>query len=286
MGMEGNEAADAAQFESGYAGTQSTATPTVVKDTVAPKDAKVPEVKEAPKAAPTPEPELTIKDVMARIDKYESSQNKLAGHIGGLQRSQNAINERLAAASAATKNVSDAPTQAQVKEAIQSPKEWEELKSEFPAWAMATEKFMDSKLANLTPAENTKAADIEKMVSERLVGQSAETRKQIVDMALDAVFPGWEDEVRTDGFGKWLESQAEDVKALAQSSRVGDAAKMLRLYEKSKQEPAQAEMKTPEPKPKDSAREKRFAAAVVPKGNGGNASNNSDVDEFMAGYNG
>jgi len=96
-----------------------------------------------PAPAPTPAPEVKpdpMKEVLARLDKFEASHNTLAGHIGGLNRGQQELRQLLATAQAAAKKVDDAPTAAQVNQAISDPQEWAELKRQHPEWAAATEK--------------------------------------------------------------------------------------------------------------------------------------------------
>lgn len=272
----GLESQDDAQFESGYSGAPT--------ETPEPKQTEKKE--EQKPAQPTAKQEApdTIKEVIARMDKFEASQNKLAGHIGGLTRNQDEIRQFLAASKKATENVADAPTQAQVKEAMTSPKEWEDLRSAYPEWATATEKFMDSKLATLKAPPALDPAAIDKMVEERVARQASEDRQESINSHLDSIVDGdWEEAIRTEQFGKWLEAQSPEIKALAESSKLRDAAKMLRLYERSKKVDAKP-APTPEPKKDTSARQKRFEAAVNPKGTGGHATGRSELDEFEAGY--
>ncbi len=257
---------DAAQFESGY-DNMPTETPALVV-------AEPEQNPAAPEPAATPAPD-PLKELMARFDKFEAGHNKLAGHIGGLQRTQQEIQSTLAAAQAATKAVTDAPTQGEVKEAMASPAEWAALKADYPEWATATEKLLDSRM----PKFDAKA--FEEGIKREMVGQTAAVRQEIINASLDAVFPGWVDEVRSDGFKKWADGQTDAVKSLIASNNVGDAARMLKLYDASKQSPAQP---APAPKPETSTREKRIAAAVTPRGAGGHAAGGSDLDDLESGY--
>lgn len=255
---------DEQQFESGY-DENATATPTETPAEVVAETPKEPE--------PVVDP---IKELLARFEKMESSHNTLAGHIGGHNRSLKEIQDRLAAANAATSTVTDAPTKAQVKEAMANPAEWDQLKDEFPEWGSAIEKYTDAKIANLRGPD---PAEIERMVNDRIAGQSATVRSEIVNASLEAVYPGWEDEVKSDQFGKWLDAQPDSVKALSQSPKVGDAARMLKLFETSKQA-------VQKPKDLSAARQKRIEAAVTPRGTGGYAAGPSSDDDFESGYSG
>lgn len=263
----GTETQDA-DFESGYGSTPTeTPAPSAKPETTDP----TPEPVEVVLAPVDP-----VKELMARFDKFEAGHNKLAGHIGGLQRTQQEIQTALAAAQAATKTVADAPTQAQVKDAASSPAEWEKLKEGYPDWALATEKLLDSRMP---PTFDAKA--FEDKIMQEMQGKTEAMQEKIVNAALNAVFPGWAKEAKTDAFKAWLAAQPDDVKALSASDEIADAATMLKLYEASKTaKPAPA----PTPKPEISAREKRLAAAVNPRGTGGHASGSTDLDEFEAGY--
>lgn len=265
MGME-DQAADDAQFSAGYDNTP-TETPAKVE----------PVAKQ--EAAPAPEPVDPLKELAARFEKLEQGHNKLAGHIGGIQRSQQEIQAALATAQAAAKTTSDAPTQAQVKEAAADPQEWANLKEQYPEWATATEKLLESRM----PA-NFDAQAFEAAVDKKLEGKTAAMQQIIIDSSLSALFPGWKKEIQTDEFKSWMGAQADDVKALSQSSDVGDAAQMLKLYDAFKRNPP-APAK-PAPKQDTSTREKRLAAAVAPRGTGGHSAGSTELDEFESGYSG
>lgn len=262
MGIETQDA----DFESGY-GNTPTETPAAAKP-------ETPDPKPEPAAAP--EPADPFRDLAARFEKFEKGHDTLAGQFGRLQQSQKEITDQLAAAQAATKTVADAPTQAQVKNAATSPAEWEKLKEGYPDWALATEKLLDSRMP---PAFDAKA--FEDKIMQEMQGKTEAMQERIVNSALNAVFPGWEKEAKTDAFKAWLAAQTDEVKALGASDEIADAATMLKLYEVSK---TAKSAPVPTPKPEVSAREKRLAAAVTPRGAGGHASGSTDLDEFEAGY--
>lgn len=180
--------------------------------------------------------EELLTQALARVEKLEGRTRNVEGHIGNLTSQQIKVRETLDAAQAASKQVSDAPTGDQVKKAIANPEQWESLKADFPEWSEATEAFMDAKLAGLKAGadEETVARLVQDTIAKAKDTMTGDLRKEIVNASLDAVFPGWEDEVKTDAFGAWLQSQAAEVKTMAQSAKVGDAARMLSLYEEAK----------------------------------------------------
>ena len=122
------------------------------------------------------------------------------------------------------------------------------------------------------------AETFDKKVNERVSAAVSEARRE----TLEVMFPDWEQEVRTESFGSWLNGQTEDVKALAASNKVTDAARMLRLYEKAKVAPPPARTQTPAP---NRAFARTTAAAVPPRGDGGHPPGPSEDDDFEAGFN-
>lgn len=268
-----NQALDESQFESGYNAQEPAAVPEPAKE----PEAKPAEQKEEKSGAIDP-----VKALFEKVEKLEARTRNAEGHIGGLNHQQKLMQETLQAASkAATKQVDDAPTQAQVKEAMTDPQEWAALKTSYPEWAKATEQIIDAKV-KAQPGFDPAAVD--KIVAERVAAETADVRKEMIDSHLDGIVDGdWNAEVKSEKFAKWFEGQSEAIKALGGSKKMTDAAKMLRLYEASKKAPP-----APDPaKEKEvSARQKRFEAAVNPRGAGGHAVTSSDLDDFEAGYNG
>lgn len=262
-----------AEFESGYTDDNAAEKPPVEEVAeVTPEPEVKEEIKEEVAETPKPDP---LVEVLSRFDKMEHRLRNTEGHIGGLNHNLKQMQETLAASKAASQQVSDAPTQEQVKEAMANPKEWDELKSDFPEWASATEKFMDARLSKVPAVDETKIRELE----QKLNNETATLRKESIDATLDAVLPDWDLEVKTPEFSKWMESQSDDVKALAASNSIRDAAKMLRLFSTHKAR------SVPEPKPSNvAARQKRIEAAVTPKGTGGFAPAPTELDEFESGY--
>lgn len=288
MAIEQDQAEADAAFAEGY-DDKPTETPAAVKPEAAAKEDLKPEAVKAEPAKEVPAAEPTLQDLLARLDKFEQghgkiqqTHDKLAGHIGRLERSYREIESKMATGQAAAKTVDDAPTQAAIKAASDDPQEWSTLKAQYPEWAAATEKMVAAR----APSFDVNA--FEAKVNAAIDGKTAEMQSRIIDSSLNAVFPGWRTEVASPAFAAWMATQADDVKALSASADIGDAARMLKLYESSKAAPApaashadqQAAPKEPSP------REKRLAAAVNPKGTGGHAPGRTELDEFEAGYRG
>lgn len=219
-----------------------------------------------------------MKVILDRLDKYEASHNTLAGHVGGINRNQVEMKALLAAAQAATSKVSDAPTQAQVREAIKDPVEWAALKEEHPHWADATEKMSDARQALSNAA-------LDKKLSEQAAAASEKLRMELVNSHLDAIVDGkWRESTNSPEFAKWIASQPDAIKELGDSLELTDAAKMLRLFSASK---LVVPASIPAPSKELAARQKRIESAVTPRGSGGNSSTlSTDIDYMEAGYSG
>src|SRR5471032_2138064 len=153
------------------------------------KPAQAPAATPAAPAAEAPEWAARIADLEAKID---GRMRKTEGHIGQVISSQKELKATLEAGQAAARQVSDAPTQSEVKKATETPAEWAALKAQYPDWAIATEKFLDSRQA---PAFDAKAfeADIEA----RIEGKSKAMAEKIIDSALSVVSPGWKGTVNS-----------------------------------------------------------------------------------------
>lgn len=176
---------------------------------------------------PTPDP------VLAALEKLSNRMRNVEGHIGGLTSQQQAIRDSLTVSKEAATQVSAAPSQAAVQEALKNPELWDALKDDYPEWAAATEALLDAReqrlLASLPKHEQT-AESLQALIDERVKGETGAIRQEIITTSLEAIYPGWQDDVNTDAFGHWLTAQPQDIQALAQSAKVGDAAKMLSLW--------------------------------------------------------
>lgn len=193
---------------------------------------------EAPAAVVEPLPEETKPDPLAEISaKLSEFEAKMAGrlrnvegHIGNLTGTQKQLREMLDAGKAAAAQTNSAPTTSDIQAAVENPAEWEKLKEDWPEWAAGTEKLLDLKMKNSFDA---KAFETE--IRKQMQGETQAIKEMIIDSSLDTVLPGWKEETKTSDFSTWLTSQSPEVQALAASDRVGDAAKMLRMYGDSKQ---------------------------------------------------
>ncbi len=181
-----------------------------------------------------PDPIQVITDKLAEFEtKISGRIRNVEGHIGHLNGSQKELKAALEASKTAPAHV-DAPSAAEIKSAAANPAEWEELKKDFPEWTVATERLLEARLAGQANANGFDPKAFEESIKAEMKGQTEAVRKEIIDSALDAVFPGWEEEVKTPEFAKWIEAQPDHIKAYAASDKIRDAATMLKLFDESK----------------------------------------------------
>ena len=225
-----------------------------------------PEPETKPEAPADPMEEMRTR--MGEIEKLANRMRNVEGHIGGLTSVTKKLNDTLAAATAARKSVDEAPTAAQVKTAIENPKQWEALKQDFPEWAEATEAFVDAKLGGFGSQD---PAAIERIVNERIEVARGDMRKEIVETALEGVHPGWRDTINTTDFTTWFNGQPTDVQALAASDKISDASRMLSMFANRPQARAQEISQQ---------RAGRLSAAAAAPGKGGVASPGISTDDM------
>ena len=208
--------------------------------------------------------------IQAQFEALQSQLRNLNGHIGGLTSEQKRLREMMSAAQTAAQSADKAPTQNQINQAITNPEKWDALKSDFPEWGEATEAYVEARLAGLTPASqdpqviaNLITAEIDK-IKPGIYLEAAKT-------SIDAVFPGWEETVKTPEFQDWKSKQPDDIQALAASDHVRDAVKMLRLY---------SDKTSPEVARIQDARNKKLNAASSAPSKGDNVPPAKTLDEL------
>lgn len=202
----------------------------------------------APAVAETPpvDPLDAIRAEIAELSKLKDRVRNAEGHIGNLTGSQKEIREYINASKTAA-NTTNGPSATAINAAAQDPEEWANLRKAFPEWALATEKLVDSR------KQNFDARAFEEQLMERVAGETKAVREEIINTSLDAVFPGWKAECASEGFKSWFAGQPKEIQDLGNSSSVGDAVKMLRLYETSKANDPAAKLQAQRQKTLESA---------------------------------
>lgn len=170
-----------------------------------------------------------------------------------------AIQSELAAAKAAAKTVNSAPSEAQIESASTSSQKWDALKEDFSDWTEAMDERLAAERAELLKSmPKPEAVDVDGI--KREVGASIEDRvNEARQLArIDSKHENWEEDIRAPEFAAWVGLQAPEIQALADSTKAGDAIKMLDMYydhRKAARDAAQRKEKN----------QTRLAAAVAPK---------------------
>jgi hypothetical protein len=198
-----------------------------------------------------------LAELRAMIEGIDHRTKSAEGRIGALDKT---LRESMQAATkAAMQQVTNAPTQARVNEAMKTPAGWEQLRAEHPDFVRIQEEFLDARLAHEKVNQLDQAA-IDKIVSERVAGDTASVRAELIDAHLDAIVDGdWRAIAASPEFAKWREGQTAEVNALGASDKMSDSAKLLRLYQHAKIENPAADI--------IAARKNKLAnAASTPRG--------------------
>jgi len=192
-----------------------------------------------PWAGVNPALKIMFDNMQASVAEMEETKGRLKqteSRIG-------AITNELYAAKKAAAEMAAAPSKAQMEEAARSDEDWEQLKSEFPEWASATDKRMDAKMnakiAKLREefAGNTpnSAAIQEKIVQLEAVMKDA-TPVEIQKGIVSFFHPDWLQTIATPEYNAWLMSQPAEIQAKIKSDKAVDAVSVLDAYKGSKDE--------------------------------------------------
>lgn len=234
-----------------------------------------------PEEKPEPDPWAGIDPVIKKafglittkldaLDRIDHRLKSAEGRIGAIQTG-------MEAARAAAKTGADTPTKAQVTDASQSTAKWDQLKTDFPDWAGALEERFAAQAATNQPV------DVEALRKQLQTETLAAVSQFIPDIEhrareyarIDSKHPDWEDDVYQRGedgktlvkdgnpvlsaaFSEWMNAQAPEIQALADSEKSKDAIRMLELfYEHTKTAAAKAAV--------EEKKTKRLAAVIQPK---------------------
>lgn len=260
-----------ADFDAGFGGQEATTTPQELTDD--PKPEATPE----PTPAPAPEyVQITKAEhelftaALAKIPEIEASMTKqfntAFGGLGGLKQM-----------------IQKLQTETPVGQTIDlSDEDFEDLKREYPEMADYTIKGLRQVFGKFTGSGGADPAGFDKKFDEKVQTAVADIRQEIVKSSLEAVFPGWEEDVKTPQFDEWVKAQPPEMQARMSSDKLSDAAKMLKAY--------YAHVAAPPPpaptptSPPVNTRQRQLAAAVPPRGDGGHPPAASEDDDFEQGF--
>ena len=152
----------------------------------------------------------TIEGINGKLSTLDTIDQRLRSAEGRIGSVQQAVFEQRKAAEEAAKRVKDAPTKAQMAQAAKSDKAWEDLKEEFPGWGEA----LHDELTSVRQAAEALKQDIETLRTMQNSGSQHDVEKlqREIDVKLVSVkHPGWQQTVKSDEFGQWLQAQDQAV---------------------------------------------------------------------------
>ena len=152
----------------------------------------------------------TIEGINGKLSTLDTIDQRLRSAEGRIGSVQQAVFEQRKAAEEAAKRVKDAPTKEQMAQAAKSDKAWEDLKEEFPGWGEA----LHDELASVRQAAEALKQDIETLRTMQNSGSQHDVEKlqRGIDVKLVSVkHPGWQQTVKSDEFGQWLQAQDQAV---------------------------------------------------------------------------
>jgi hypothetical protein len=172
-----------------------------------------------------------------------------------------AMTNEFYAAKKAAESASIAPTKAQLEEAAKSDESWEELRGEFPEWADATDKRMNTKIAALRKELSgvDKTAAVQEKVAQIEASMKNTAPMEIQKAIVSFFHPDWEKAIATPEWNSWLKEQPAELKGKITSDKAADAVAVLDAFKKT-----QGVTKTAAEIAEE--RKKRVRASVNPQG--------------------
>ena len=188
-------------------------------ETEPPPDSKYPvEIGEQPQeqdadewAGVSPALRKTIESIGGRLSTLDTIDQRLRSAEGRIGSVQQAVFEQRQAAEEAARRVKDAPTKEQMAQAAKSERAWEDLKDEFPEFSEA----LHDEITSMRKAAEELKQDIEALRAMQDGGGQQQNMAQLqreIDVKLVSVkHPGWQQTVKSDEFGQWLQGQDQAV---------------------------------------------------------------------------
>ena len=202
------------------------------------------DVQEEPKVEDKPEDPFdglpdAVKEKLAKIDDIEKANANLLHHVKTAEGRVAAMQRELEISRRVKEEVSknETPSQKQIKSAGKNPEKWEELKADFPDWASAIEEYVAAK--GVAPSQQP-VLDEKKLagyIDQKLNANKQEMIKNIEYSKLDDRYEDWRGTLASAEFSTWFNSQPHEVRELANSNLAKDAAKVIDMFEESKQKP-------------------------------------------------
>jgi hypothetical protein len=182
-----------------------------------------------------------VKSRLAELDQLKATQAQLLHHIktteGRVAAMQREADQARRAAQAVAS--SDAPSQKQISSAAKNPEKWEQLKQDFPEWAVAMEEYVQTKLSGISVPQNVlQPQQVADFVQQQIGEARTHFAKALEETLVESRHENWKSTVRTPDFSNWFAIQKPEIQALANSPISKDAIRLLDLYSSAKAKPA------------------------------------------------
>ena len=171
--------------------------------------------------------QAVIEQLRTQTEALHNRVRNTEGHIGGLKSQL----ERAATAARDTGN--EAPTNAEIREAIASPEALKQFREEYPEIAKAVDLAIQERVSSL-PRPGPASTEIE-----ALRNQIAQLERQRAIDFIESRHEGWVETIRTPEFQGWVKAQPREVAALGDSNDPRDAVRMLDLFKTGRAKPPQ-----------------------------------------------
>jgi hypothetical protein len=190
----------------------------------------------APQEKPDPLAEIRA-SVSAEIEALKQANAQLLHHVKTAEGRVAAMQREFQQARVAQQSVApqNAPSQGQMAAAAKNPEKWEQLKQDFPEWAGAMEEYVAAKIGGIQPQQpGIRPEEVKDYVQQQLAAERAEMTKRIEEARVEGKYENWREMVNTPDFMQWFTAQPPEVRSLADSTRAGDAIRMLDLFNQTK----------------------------------------------------
>jgi len=198
-------------------------------------DGLLPEDDEPKDDDPPKDEDLTVDDYKAKLEeaenekkllehKYKSDQGRVAAYQRKAHEAEAKLNEAL--------QKKDAPTEEQIKDALEDKESWKEFKEDYPEfaedYAARTKEIQD-----LKKSIDEKIAPLNERIEKKETADYESHQIAALELPQDQGgfgYPDWRETTQSDEFKGWIEGQHPSVQALCDSNTAADAAYVLDLY--------------------------------------------------------
>lgn len=167
--------------------------------------------------------------------EFSGRLRNLEGNVGGIKQK---LDQLSTAKQAAESQGADAPTNTQIKEAMESGDKLNSLKDDFPEWAEALQEGLD-RVAQRIP--NVNVDDINQRLNQNAEAAEQSTAKAVYlarqMQKLDSQYPDWEETIQSDQYINWLHNQPPEIQAKTDSEDARDALEVLEKYHTETSQP-------------------------------------------------